>query len=159
MEFNGLPLHPLVLHAAVFLDPLSALLAGLYVVPRWRWALRWPMAVAAVFGAAVTWFTSATGSSLKEQLLSHNAGSPSLIATHEMWAGRLQASMWVLAVVAVLAWWALPVVTRLRDAVDRPARLAFLPRVLVALLPIAGIAVIVLCYMTGDAGAKAVWAG
>ena len=43
MEINGLPLHPLVVHAAVIFGPLAALAALAYLVPRWRLRLRWPM--------------------------------------------------------------------------------------------------------------------
>ena len=44
MEINGLPLHPLVVHAVVVLSPLAALGGLLYAaVPRWRWWLRWPL--------------------------------------------------------------------------------------------------------------------
>ena len=47
MEINGLPLHALIIHAAVIFGPLSALAGVLYaVVPRWRDRLRWPMVVA-----------------------------------------------------------------------------------------------------------------
>ena len=35
-EFNGLPLHPLAVHAVVALIPLSALLGVLFAVPRTR---------------------------------------------------------------------------------------------------------------------------
>ena len=42
MEINGLPLHPLVVHAAVVFGPLAALAALAYVgLPRWRDRLRW----------------------------------------------------------------------------------------------------------------------
>ena len=45
MEIAGLPLHPLVVHAAVVLIPLTALLAVAFaVLPRWRWLVRWPTA-------------------------------------------------------------------------------------------------------------------
>src|SRR5215218_8718179 len=56
MEINGLPLHPLVVHAAVVFGPLAALAAILYVaLPRRRAQLRWPMLVLAVIatGAVV----------------------------------------------------------------------------------------------------------
>src|SRR4051812_43344384 len=53
MEINGLPLHPLVVHAAVVFGPLAAVAALLYVlVPRWREQLRWPMLVLAVIATA-----------------------------------------------------------------------------------------------------------
>jgi hypothetical protein len=47
MTFAGLPLHPLVVHAAVVLTPLAALLVvGSAVLPRWRWLTRWPAGAA-----------------------------------------------------------------------------------------------------------------
>ena len=52
MEINGLPLHPLVVHAAVVFLPCAALLALVYAaVPRWRWAVRWPMVGLTAVGA------------------------------------------------------------------------------------------------------------
>ena len=54
MEFNGLPLHPLVVHAVVILGPLAGLTGLAYAfVPRWRWLLRWPL-VALSLVVAVT---------------------------------------------------------------------------------------------------------
>jgi hypothetical protein len=45
MTFAGLPLHPLVVHAAVVLTPLAALLVvGSAVLP--RWLTRWPAGAA-----------------------------------------------------------------------------------------------------------------
>ena len=54
MEINGLPLHPLVVHAAVIFGPLAAVAALAFLVPRWRDRLRWPMVVLAVFHFAGT---------------------------------------------------------------------------------------------------------
>ena len=46
MEINGLPLHALVVHAAVVFGPLAALAGVLYVaLPTWRDKLRWPLVV------------------------------------------------------------------------------------------------------------------
>ena len=54
MEINGLPLHPLVVHAAVIFGPLAALAALVYaVVPRWRDRLRWPMVALALVAGGV----------------------------------------------------------------------------------------------------------
>ena len=58
MELNGVPLHPLVVHAVVVLGPLAALTGLAYAaVPRWRWLLRWPLVVLAVV-TAVTAFVA-----------------------------------------------------------------------------------------------------
>ena len=52
MEINGLPLHPLVVHAAVIFGPIAALTALAFLVPRWRLRLRWPMVGLALVATA-----------------------------------------------------------------------------------------------------------
>ena len=65
MEIAGLPLHPLVVHAAVTAIPLSAALAIAFaVLPRLRWLSRWPTAGFAVIGAVLAWVARLTGGSL-----------------------------------------------------------------------------------------------
>lgn len=156
MNVNGLPLHPLVVHLVIVLAPTAALLAITYgLVPRWRWWSRLPLLVASIVGALATYVAAASGDSLKEALGERSQ----LIEVHEMWAGRLQASMWVLALVAVVAWWVLPVITPLEGRSDRAARFGALATPLRVVLPIVGLVAIFLVFKTGDAGARAVWAG
>ena len=103
MTISGIPLHPLVVHAAVFLAPLAALLGILFAVrPNWRWALRHPLALVAVGAAAAVQFSAITGDALSASL-GRNDPSRALIEVHEMWAGRLQVAAWVLAAVALTA--------------------------------------------------------
>ncbi|HEY3013819.1 MAG TPA: DUF2231 domain-containing protein [Nocardioides sp.] len=154
MSINGLPLHPLVVHAAVVFAPLAAVSAGLYaLVTRWRWLLRTPTAVIAVLAALATQVAAMTGDSLKETL----GIDTSAVENHEMWAGRLQAAVWVLAAVAVVAWWVMPHETPVEGAEDREARVPALVTPVVVLLPVLAVAVLVLVVFTGDAGARAVW--
>ena len=109
VTINGIPLHPLVVHAAVVLVPLAALFAILYaVLPARRWQTRTPAAVLAVGAALAVQLASMTGDQLQEKLDENT----SLIQTHEQWAGLLQAAMWVLAALMVIGWWALPHGTR-----------------------------------------------
>lgn len=156
MHLNGLPLHPLVVHLVVVLAPSAGLLAVLFaVVPRWRWWTRLPLVLSSVVGATATWVAAASGDSLK-----HSLGIRGhLIEVHEMWAGRLQASMWVLAAVAIAAWWTFPVANPLEGRDDRRARLAVTVRPLAVLLPAVGVVVMFLVFKTGEAGARSVWAG
>jgi hypothetical protein len=156
MHVNGLPLHPLVVHAAVVFVPLAAIAAGLYgVVVRWRWAVRWPMVVLGVLAAGSVQLAAMSGGDLKREL----GIEGSLIHLHEMWAGRLQFASWVLLVAVAVAAWALPYTTPITGASDRVARIAVLRPVLMVLLPVLAIAELYLVYKTGDAGARAVWAG
>ena len=149
-----MPLHPLVVHAAVVFVPLAALAAILFVVPIWRWAVRWPALVLAVGGAAAVQTAVMTGKTFEK--IRHLESSP-LVHTHQQWGQRLQIAMWIFAVVVVVAFWALPVVTRLSGGTDRPGGAVALEKPLMVLLPIAAVAVLVLVVLTGDAGARAVW--
>jgi uncharacterized membrane protein len=153
VTINGIPLHPLIVHAAVVLVPLAALFAILYaVLPNRRWQTRTPAAVLAVGAALAVQLAAMTGDQLKDTL-HENA---SLIQTHEQWAGLLQAAMWVLAALMVIGWWALPHENPLPDK-DHREGVTVLDKPLVILLPAAAVAVLVLVFLTGDAGARAVW--
>jgi hypothetical protein len=154
MTINGMPLHPLVVHAAVVLTPLAALAVVAYVVPKWRWAMRWPALVSVVLAAGSVQLAAMTGDSLQ-----HQVGRSPLIETHEMWAGRLQTATWVLAGLTLVAFWSLPHITRITGGRDKQARAAVLEKPLIVLLPLMAVAVLVLVVLTGDAGARAVWAG
>jgi hypothetical protein len=153
MTVNGIPAHPLVVHAAVVLVPLAAVFAGVYAVwPRRRWQTRTPALVLAVVAAGAVQLAAMTGDQLKTSLHENTA----LIRTHEHWAGLLQAATWALAGLVVVAWWALPHQSPLPDRGARGGvRLLSVP--LTVLLPVAALVVLVLVVLTGDAGARAVW--
>jgi hypothetical protein len=65
--------------------------------------------------------------------------------------------MWVFAVIMVVAFWAMPYVTRLSGADDRGSRVGALEKPLLVVVPLAAVVVLVLVVLTGDAGARAVW--
>ena len=146
MEINGLPLHPLVVHAAVVFGPLAALTALAYVVlPAWRDRLRWPMVVLALIGTGAITAAYFTGMNF------FNSRPPELqqleiLQTHRTRAIRL---FWVtlgFGVLAVLAAW-----LHTRTGVVRV--------VLNVLLGLAALAVLALAVLAGDAGSRAVWEG
>jgi uncharacterized membrane protein len=157
MEINGVPLHPLIVHAVVVFVPLGALSGLLFAtVPRWRWLLRGPTLLLALAAVALTRVAVITGTSLKnDKGFTGTLGDR--IATHQTWAHRLEWSVWVFAVVALVAVWVLPYARPLVGREDRVSPMASLVMVATVLLPIAGAAVLVLAVITGDAGAKAVW--
>ena len=143
MEINGLPLHPLVVHAAVVFGPLAAVAALLHVaVPRWRERLRWPMvglAVVAVGAIVAAYLTGTSFLDSKPEL----AGS----AAVEKHQNRAQQLLWVtiaFGVVALLDGW----------LADRRGATRV---VLDVLLAVAAVALMVWVVLTGDAGARAVW--
>lgn len=150
MTINGLPLHPLVVHGAVVFAPIAGLLAIACAVPSWRTRLRWPVLAASALAAVLVWFAAATGDSLKHDaaLQAATAVNPALrhaIHHHEDLAGKLQASTWALAALSAALWW----------FHSRPGWIRAALRVLV---PVCGMAAVVLVVLTGDAGARAVWA-
>jgi hypothetical protein len=153
MEINGLPLHALIVHATVVFVPLGALGAILYVVPKWRWLLRWPTLLVNLAAAVLVQVSIMSGEDLERD---RKLFSPQ-VHTHEEWAEKLRIAVFVLAVVFVVAFWALGYVTRLSGGVDRVSKVPALETVMMVLLPVAGVAVLVLVFLTGDAGARAVW--
>lgn len=153
MEFRGVPLHPLIIHAVVVLVPLAALSALLFEVPKWRWLARWPAVVLAVVGALSVQLAVMSGRNLEKD---RGLASP-ILQTHEKWGERLQIAVWIFAAIMVVAFWALPYVTRVSGAPNRESRVAALEVPLAVVLALAAIAVLVLVVLTGDAGARAVW--
>ena len=154
MEINGVPLHPLVVHAAVVFVPLAALSVIAFVVPRWRWSVRWPALVLSVLAALFVQAATLTGENLEETRGPRSA----LVHEHSEYADKLQVAMYVLAAVMIVAFVAMPVASRIAGG-DRPGRVAVLEKPLVVLLPLLAVVVLVLVYLTGDAGARSVWKG
>jgi uncharacterized membrane protein len=141
---DGVPLHPLFLHVPLVLIPLTALLTLAFLVPRWRWWLRWPTAVLAVVAAAATYATVQSGEKLRERIgASGEIGAA--IDVHETWGRRLLIAAVVLAVLAVIA--AL-VATRTAGTAATVAAV---------LLAISGVVAAWITYETGDRGSRAVW--
>ncbi len=143
MEIRGVPVHLLVVHAAVVFGPLSATAALAYVgVPKWRDWLRWPMVVSVVAacGAIVAAYLSGNN------FLDNNPGlqGASDVQTHADWGER---ALWVtigFSVVAVVACW----------FHNRTGAVRTMLNVALGVLALGTLAVVVL---TGDAGARAVW--
>jgi uncharacterized membrane protein len=137
----GLPLHPLVVHAAVVLIPLAGL-GALIVVgssrarERFGW-LTVAFAVAAA-GAAVT--ARLSGEALAQSL----GGIAPLIATHRQW-GEL--APWPAVALAII----LPAGLLIRSR-SKPAWVAA-----AVLSVLAAVAALILVALTGEAGARAVW--
>ena len=146
MEINGLPLHPLVVHAAVVLGPLGALAALAYaLVPRWRDRLRWPVLVVVLAGAGAIWAAYLTGVNFRASRPYFNQGPlADKIARHAQLASTLRLVTSAFAVVSVAAVW-----LHERRGATRA--------VLSVLVTVAAVATLVWTALTGDAGARAVW--
>jgi len=156
MEFNGLPLHPLVIHVVVVFAPLAGLGGILYAaVPGWRWWLRWPLLACAMVAAAAGIVAVQSGQQLENQR--HLQSLPGL-AVH---ARRGRLLRWILLAFLVptaLATWQLggpsPLPSAGRAATGRTGMVAWA----IQLLLVGGaVAVLVCVYLTGDSGARIVW--
>ncbi len=143
---NGLPLHPLVVHAVVVLLPL-AVLGTIAIAVRPAWRLRFgPLVVAvAAVGTVLTPVASSSGEALEEQV-----GSP---GEHAELGEQL-------------IWFAVPLLALSLALVlleRRRAQGKSLPgpdslRVVVAgLAVVVALASAVQVYRVGDSGARAVW--
>lgn len=161
MEIAGLPLHALVVHAAVVLTPTAALLVAVFAVrERWRWLTRWPASLATVAALACLLVAKVSGSALLRSR-SYLLRSPVLaerIHTHQTRANQLVIVMVVFTVLVLASAFALggpsPLVSGWGARESRPSGLRWaLPALLVA----GAVAVLVWVVLTGDAGARAVW--
>jgi hypothetical protein len=161
MEIAGLPLHPLVVHAAVTLVPLSALASVAFVlVARWRWLLRWPAAVLAVVAALVAWVSRLSGSALLDDrpFLLESPQLRDQIETHQELGELLSLVSLPYALLVLLAAWSLAGTTALAGGRGaQESRLPALEKVLPVLVVLAALGVLLLVVLTGDAGSRAVW--
>lgn len=146
MEINGLPLHPLVVHGAVVLTPLAALLALGYLVPKWRDYLRWPVAVATLLAVGSVWVAYLSGSDfLDSDRFSTATGEfADRLDKHADLGSLLR---WVASGFGVVA----------LAAVALHRKPGAVTGLVSALLVVSALATIVVTVMTGDAGAQAVW--
>jgi cation transporter-like permease len=150
-----MPLHPLVVHAAVVFVPLAALaVIAFAVLPRWRWLSRWPAVLLTLVALASVWVSRLSGKSLADEL----QGIERLIETHEERGELLSLLMIGFTVLALLGAWALGGPSALvSGAGARESRVAALDVVLPALLVVASLVVLVMVVLTGDAGSRVVW--
>ncbi|GAA1938400.1 DUF2231 domain-containing protein [Nocardioides hwasunensis] len=152
MELNGVPLHPLIVHAVVVLGPLAALTGLAYAfVPKWRWLLRWPLVVLAVVTAGAAVLAAAAG----ESLLESRPELEQIIGEHEERGELLRNVSLAYVLVAGFGAWALGGVSAL--ASGRGARETRLAIPAIVLLVVGSIALLVLLFLAGDSGARAVW--
>ncbi len=155
MEITGLPVHPLVVHAAVVLTPLAAALAVAFaVVPRWRYLTRWPLAVTTVAALASVWVSRLSG----ESLLESRPEIRQLIRTHEERAELLSLLMIGFTIVVAVAVWGLGGPSGLLSGRGaRDTRVAVLDKLMPVLLIVGAVAVLAWVGLTGDAGSRVVW--
>jgi uncharacterized membrane protein len=152
MEINGVPLHPLVVHAVVVLGPLAALTGLAYAaVPRWRWLLRWPLVALAVVTAVATVVATQAG----QALLDLRPELEPLVEEHEEYGELLRNVALGYVLVSAVAAWALGGVSAL--ASGRGARETRFGIPVAVVLAAASVGLLVVLFLAGDSGARAVW--
>lgn len=149
MEFNGLPLHPLVVHAAVVLTPIAALAALAYLVPALRDRLRWPMVVLALVAAGSVLMAYFSGNSFREANDFFN--DPAVPVTEKIDTHETRGTF--------LLWWTLAFAALAVLASVLHGRGGWVRWLVGALLGVVALVVLVLVALTGDSGAQAVWDG
>jgi hypothetical protein len=160
MELNGLPLHPLVVHAAVILGPVTALTAIAYaVLPGWRWLIRWPMVALAVATAGAVFVSKLAGEALLDARFSNAPEAVAdQIAVHEdrgtllLWVSLAFLVIAVVAALTVGGPSALATGAGARDSRGTAVTVGVL-----ALVVVGALALLVMTVLTGDAGSRAVW--
>ena len=152
--FNGLPLHPLLVHAVVILIPLTAialLLAVFWPAARRRLGLVVPLA--ALLLVVLVPITVQAGEALKEVV-----GPIPAVLTHESYGQMVLPWVISLAVVAVGEWvWYRFFDERMTTSSPRFVRVL---RIVIAVAAvIVAVGSIVIVVLTGEAGTRAVWGG
>ncbi|MFI5929574.1 DUF2231 domain-containing protein [Micromonospora sp. NPDC051543] len=157
-EFQGIPAHPLVLHAAVVFVPLLALLAIAYaLVAPIRPHTRWVLALLAVGAPICALLAKLTGDAFFERLRSANRVTPEFVPKLEAHQDFGDLTLYATIALGLVAL-ALVRFVPPRAAEGVPANRT----VTLALQVLSVVAAAVAVYYvvrTGDSGAKAVWEG
>lgn len=161
---NGLPVHPLVVHAVVVLLPLALLgTIAVAVSPPLRRRYSGLVALVAVVGTVLCPVATSSGEALERRV--GDPGAHAELGDQLVWFAA------PMAVLAVVMWWLQRrgrVTPAAEGNVDRgpgaPSRPAAVSRpvrglgVVAVLAVVASVGVGVQVYRVGDSGAKAVWA-
>jgi preprotein translocase subunit SecG len=171
-EIGGLPLHPLLIHAAVVFVPLLAIGSVAYaVVPGLRRLLWWAVGLLALAGAGSTVLARFSGVAFRQRLLRKHLLTPEFTPKVDAHQHYGTVTMWVtiaLAVVSLVLIWAVPRRSRSTSgaagsgAEDSGAGGsggggAAIQIVLAVLVIGLAVASIYYVYRTGDSGARMVW--
>jgi uncharacterized membrane protein len=151
-QINGLPVHALVLHAAVIFVPLLALGAIVYaLVAPWRPKIGWAVALLAVAAPASAFVAKLSGTELYNRLLAQGLkGTGKEILDDHMGFGTR--TFWFSLALGVVTLLLVALTARRPRALPKPAELGAAV-VMIALAAISGYYV----FKTGDSGATAVW--
>jgi uncharacterized membrane protein len=150
-QINGLPVHALVLHAAVVFVPLLALGAIVYALAGpWRPKVGWAVLLLGIVAPICTFVAKESGEKLYNRLAPHmSGGGKKLLDQHMSFGGS---TFWWTLALGVVSIVTVVLTSRPKSTMPKVAQWA-LSAAMVVLAVLAGYYV----YRTGDSGAKAVW--
>ena len=156
-QIGNMPLHPLVLHAAVVGIPLAVLLAFLFVLPRTREWARWAFGLTVVGATAATFVTKESGEALQriKNIQPGNAAGD-LIQRHSQLADQLFIIMIIFAVIGVANVFLVPRRSAAAETAPAGGR-RLLSVILLALLVVIAVIALIWVVRVGDLGSRAVW--
>jgi uncharacterized membrane protein len=145
-EFSGLPLHPLLVHAAVVFVPLLVVVSLAYaLVPKWRSKVGWAAVGLAVIAPLAAIVTRQSGNALADRLYGGTVEGD--LADHQSYGTM---TMWVSIALGVLTL----VLVWVRRSATAPG---WLNIVLTVLVVLAAIAAAVYVFLAGDLGSRIHW--
>jgi hypothetical protein len=161
MEINGLPAHPLIIHAAAVFLPLAAVSSLVFIsVPKWRWATRYPTALLALVAVGSVLAAYFSGRNLRDELESQGALGTAAdeVARH---AERADVLIWltiVFAVMVLISARGLGGPSALVSGKGEvPRHSPLVERSLISMVAMLAVALLAMTAYTGDAGSQAVW--
>lgn len=143
---NGIPLHPLVVHAIVVLLPLATV-GTIAIAVRSSWRMRFGPLVVASAALSTTLIPVATSSG---EALERRVGDPGQHAALGDQLIFFAVPLLVLSAMLVVLEWR-------RERAGTPASWRTLTRVVATLAIVAALASAVQVYRVGDSGARAAW--
>ncbi|MEV6238065.1 DUF2231 domain-containing protein [Lentzea sp. NPDC051838] len=160
LTIDGIPLHPLLVHAVVVLLPLAALSSvAIALVPRWRQKYAWPVLGVTLAGVAAVPMAKQAGEDLMASLEAKVGPNPAIQAHGDLGTMLLPIALgFGVAVIALLV--AGRLADRERSAEAPTTRtwrvISVIVSVLVVLLAVATVYYTV---RTGHSGSGVVWRG
>jgi uncharacterized membrane protein len=162
-EFQGIPMHPLLVHAAVVLLPLQVAAGIAYaVLPRFRRYLGWFVAGVAVAAPLAAYIARLSGQALRDRLIRNGTSDAGVLASIQEHNDFADLAMYSSIALGVLMLGLLILeMRRTRAATDGAgAGGLYIVMIVVMVLTIgAGGATGYYVFQTGDTGAKMTWTG
>lgn len=144
---NGVPLHPLVVHAIVVLMPLATL-GTIAIVVRPRWRVRYGPLVVAAAALSTVLMPVATSSGEALELRVGDPGEHAALGDQLIYV-----AVPLLVLSAALVW-----IAWRSERTGKPALSHKLTNIVAALAIVAALVSAVQVYRVGDSGARAAWA-